>query len=99
MLAMSAAPALVLTDDQREALQRLARSSSDRHLTVLRAKALLLASEGVGNYEIARRVGVSANSVRKWRASFIERGLDGFGRIAPGRGRRSWLAEGTVAAV
>jgi hypothetical protein len=28
------------------------------------------ASDGVANYEIARRVGVCANTVRKWRRSF-----------------------------
>jgi transposase len=37
---------------------------------VQRAKALLLAAEGVANNEIARRVGVSANSVRTWRERF-----------------------------
>jgi len=99
MLTMSAAPALVLTDEQRTTLERLARSTTARHLTVLRAKALLLAADGVANYEIARQVGVSANSVRKWRAEFAVRGTEGFGDIAPGRGRRSWLPEGTVAAV
>ena len=54
---------------------------------------------GWPNYEIARRVGVSANSIRKWRARFAEEGLDNFGRIAEGRGRKSWLPEGTVAEV
>jgi transposase len=69
------------------------------HRTVLRARALLAAGDGVANYEIARRVGVSANSIRKWRARFAEKGLDNFGRIAEGRGRKSWLPEGTVAEV
>jgi transposase len=49
---------------------------------------LLLAAEGVANNEIGRRVGVSANSVRKWRARFAEKGLTDFGTIAPGRGRK-----------
>jgi len=69
------------------------------HRTVVRARALLAAGDGVANYEIARRVGVSANSIRKWRARFAEEGLDNFGRIAEGRGRKSWLPEGTVAEV
>ena len=93
------APALSLTDEQRAALDRLARSTSARHRTVQQAQALLLASEGVANNEIARRVGVSANSVRSWRARFAEKGLADFGRIAPGRGRKSWVPAGTVAAV
>ena len=100
MLTMpAAAPALNLSDEQRATLQRLAASTSGRHRTVQQAKALLLAGEGVANYEIARRVGVSANSVRAWRARFEDKGLADFGKIAPGRGRRSWLPEGTVAAV
>ncbi len=93
------APPLHLTGDQRATLERLARSSSARHRTVQQAQALLLASDGVANNEIARRVGVSANSVRSWRARFQEKGLADFGRIAPGRGRKSWVPEGTVAAV
>ena len=34
-----------------------------------------------------------------WRRRFRDQGVDGVGQIAPGRGRRSWLAEGTVAEV
>ena len=100
MLTMPAPAApLSLTDEQRLALERLARSSSARHRTVQQARALLLAARGVANNEIARRVGVSANSVRKWRTRFDEKGLADFGRIAPGRGRKSWLEPGTVEAV
>ena len=100
MLTMPAPAApLSLTDEQRSALDRLARSTSTRHRTVQQAQALLLASQGVANNEIARRVGVSANSVRKWRTRWAEKGLADFGRIAPGRGRKSWLEPGTVEAV
>ena len=100
MLTMpAAAPPLPVTDDQRVELARLARSTSARHRTVQRARALLLAADGVANNEIARRVGVSANSIRAWRERFDDEGVDGLGKIAPGRGRKSWLPEGTVAAV
>jgi transposase len=99
MLTMRAAAPLALTEDERIGLERIARSSSAPHRSVLQAKALLLAGDGVANYEIARRVGVSANAVRTWRSRFPEQGLEGVGRIAKGRGRRSWLPEGTVAAV
>jgi len=96
---MLAADPLPLSDEQRSELERIARSTSMPHRTVVRARALLAAGDGVANYEIARRVGVSANSIRKWRARFAEEGLDNFGRIAEGRGRKSWLPEGTVAEV
>jgi transposase len=37
--------------------------------------------------------------VLAWRRRFAVEGVDGVGRIAPGRGRRSWLPDGTVARV
>ena len=99
MLDMRNAPALHLTRGQRTALEQIARSSSQPHRAVRQARALLLAGEGLANEEIARRSGVSSNTVRAWRDRFMERGVDGIGVIDPGRGRRSWLPEGTVAEV
>jgi transposase len=99
MLTMRAADPLALTAAQKLELERIARSSSAAHRTVQQARALLLAGEGVANYEIARRVGMSANSVRDWRARFASQGVAGVGAIAKGRGRRSWLPEGTVAEI
>jgi transposase len=96
---MQAAPPLQLSEDERAALERLATSTAAPHLVVVKAKALLLAADGVANYEIARRCGVSANSVRDWRKRFPVSGVEGLGTIAKGRGRKSWLPEGTVAAV
>ena len=69
------------------------------HRTVLRTRALLLAGDGVANNEIAQRVGVNPNSVRMWRQRFIEEGSEGMGKVAPGRGRKPSLPEGTVAEV
>jgi len=45
------------------------------------------------------RVGVNPNSVRTWRQRFDEQGIDGIGRVAPGRGRKPSLPEGTVAEI
>jgi transposase-like protein len=93
------AVALELSDEERAALEKMARSSSLPHRVVRQAQALLWAGEGVANEEIARRSGVDADAVRRWRRRFGESGVDGVGRIAKGRGRRSWLPDGTVAAV
>ena len=93
------APALSVSADQREALERMARSTSLSHRTVTQAKALLLAGEGVATNEVARRLGTTDDSVRAWRRRFESDGLAGVGRIAKGRGRKSWLAPGTVADV
>jgi transposase len=85
--------------EQRAALEVMARSSSLPHRQVVQAKALLLAADGVATNEVARRCETTDTSVRAWRRRFVEQGVDGVGRIAPGRGRKSWLAEGTVEAV
>ncbi len=94
-----AAPPLAMTETQRRELEAIARSTSAGHRKVVQAKVLLLAADGVANNEVARRCHTTNDSVRAWRRRFEEEGVDGVGRIAPGRGRRSWLPEGTVAAV
>lgn len=91
-----AAPPLIITDDERRALREIAESPSLPHRAVRQAQGLLWAAEGVANEEIGRRVGVSANTVRAWRQSLRTRGIDGVGRVAPGRGRGSWLPEGAA---
>ena len=88
-----------MTDDQRAVLEQMARSTSLPHRMVVQAKALLLAADGVGTNEVARRCHTTDDSVRAWRRRFAEQGVEAVGRIAPGRGRRSWLPEGTVAEV
>lgn len=93
------AAALVLSDEERLSLERMARSTSLPHRAVRQARALLLAGDGVANEEIARRSDVDADTVRRWRARFREAGVAGVGVIAKGRGRRPWLPEGTVAEV
>jgi transposase len=87
-----AAPLLVVSSEQREGLERVARSRSLPHRSVLQARALLLAADGVSIYETARRVNVTSNSVRAWRRRFEAEGLAGVGKIAQGRGRKSWVA-------
>lgn len=93
------APPLVMTEEQRSQLDEMARSSSLPHRKVVQARALLLAGDGVANEEIARRCGTTPDSVRSWRRRFSEQGVGGVGTVAPGRGRKSWLPDGTVAEV
>jgi transposase len=66
---------------------------------VTQAKALLLAADGVGTNDVARRLDTTDDSVRAWRRRFEVDGVAGVGRIAKGRGRKSWLPAGTVAEV
>lgn len=98
MSLMTAEPLAVSREDRAE-LERMARSSSLPHRTVRQARALLWASDGVANEEIARRSEAAADTVRRWRRRFEEKGIEGVGTIAKGRGRKSWLPDGTVAEV
>jgi len=93
------APALSLTATQRAELMPMAASLSLPHRQVVQAKALLWAADGVANQEIARRCQVEPDTVRRWRKRFAEQGVDGVGKIAKGRGRKSPLTEGTVAEI
>ena len=81
-------PALSLTDSQHAILERVAASQTAAHREVTRAKALLLAGEGVANTAIAARLEVSPSSVVAWRSRFAEDGLAKFGRVRKGRGRK-----------
>ena len=79
---------LVLSDEQREQLQGLARSRSLPSGLVNRVRIVLLAAEGVSNKEIASRLGLSQPTVGKWRKRFLERGLEGLhDELRPGRPR------------
>jgi hypothetical protein len=62
MLAMrgGAAPALVLTDDERAGLESVAGSPSQPYRAVRQAQGLLLAAAGVSNEETGQRTGVSS---------------------------------------
>ena len=80
-------------------LETLSRSSSAPHREVLRARALVLAADGVANDRIAAEVGVSATSVRSWRRRFADDGLTRFGRVRPGRGAKPSIPPEMVEAI
>jgi transposase len=71
---------------QRNALEALARAYAAPHRQVQRAKALLLAADGVATTRIADEVGVTAVTVRAWRNRFAEEGLAKLGEVRQGRG-------------
>ena len=77
-----------MSDGQREILESLSKSLTAPHREVIRAKALLLAAEGIANTAIAARLGISPGSVAAWRKRFAEEGLAKIGRVRAGRGRK-----------
>ncbi len=91
-----AAAALVVSEGQREVLEALSVSRTAPHREVQRARALLLAADGVANTQIASGVGVTAVTVRSWRKRFETQGLARFGRVAPGRGRKKTIPQEVI---
>ncbi len=61
------AEAIVLSELERDELDRLVRAHSTPQQLVLRARIIRLAADGIGNRESARRLGVTVQTVRCWR--------------------------------
>ena len=79
-------PIRLCEDEERELRHRAARYTLP-YREVQRAKIVLMAAEGLENGEIARRLEVRLDTVRKWRKRFFEERLAGLDE-APGRGRK-----------
>ncbi len=74
----------------------LSRSQAAPHRQVQRAKALLLAADGVANTRISVQVGVTPVTVRAWRERFAVEGLAKLGQVRAGRGRKTSIPEEKV---
>jgi len=85
-----------MSEGQREILLGLSRSKTAPVREVTRARALLLAADGVANTQIAAQTGAAIATVRNWRAQFAADGLSKFGKVAKGRGRKPSIAPETV---
>jgi hypothetical protein len=74
-MSRAAAP-LEVPDMHRRALEDIARSRALPAQEVRRARALLLAADGVSNVDIARLCGVTPRTVSQWRERFRHTGVD-----------------------
>jgi len=68
---------VVLTDEEREVLERWARRHTSAQALALRCRIVLAAADGEPSKEIAARLGCNKSTVGRWRGRFAERGLDG----------------------
>lgn len=66
-----------LSNVEREKLESLARQYTAPYQEVVRAKIVLLASEGYSNCEIAARLDTPRQIVSKWRQRYFEEGANG----------------------
>src|SRR3989442_5699507 len=68
---------VVLSEEERETLERWARRPKSPQALALRCRIVLAAAEGETNTGIAGRLACNPAAVGKWRPRFAEGGLDG----------------------
>jgi len=68
-----------LSPDEREELESLVRRYSAPYQEVIRAKIILMASEGYTNCEIAVRLDLPRQIVSKWRQRYFAERATGLG--------------------
>ena len=79
---------LVLTDDERQALQRWSRRSKTAQALALRCKIVLACAHGQTNQAVADKLGIWPQTVAKWRGRFVRERLEGLtDEPRPGRPR------------
>lgn len=69
--------AVVLSDEEREVLERWARRPKSAQALALRCRIVLAAAEDHSNIEIAAELHCSTATVSKWRNRFAQRRIDG----------------------
>jgi transposase len=70
-------PPMTLTAEERETLERWTRRRTTAKALAQRARLLLICAEGKTNTLVATQLGVTQQTVSKWRRRFLQRRLDG----------------------
>lgn len=68
---------MILSDEERAELQRIARRAKSAQALALRARIVLACADGLSNKDAAVKVGAEPHTVSRWRRRFIERRLEG----------------------
>jgi transposase len=89
---MRVAAEVKLSDEQREQLEKQARARSVSVRLAQRSKMILLAAEAIPDLKIAAELGVTRQTVARWRSRFIVRGLEGIEKDAPRPGRKPQIS-------
>jgi transposase len=69
--------AVVLTDEERETLQRWARRAKSSQALAQRCRIVLGCAAGGSNQDVAAELGIWPQTVGKWRRRFLDRRLEG----------------------
>jgi transposase len=89
----------VVSKEQRVVLERWVAARSTPQGVAVRARIVLLASEGVSNSAIARVLAVSRPTVILWRSRFAEGGTAALTETRPGRGRKPTISAAKIKAI
>ena len=93
---MRTAAVVELNAEQRQSLERMARSRSLPARVVERARIVLLAAEGLENKQIAQRMGITPEKAARWRNRFLTGGIAALEKDAPRPGRTRTITDGQV---
>lgn len=85
---MRKAPSVELTDDQRQALTKLANGRRTEVRVAMRARVVLAASRGKENRAIAEDLNINRETVARWRSRVVECGVDAIMKDLPRGGRK-----------
>lgn len=77
---------VVLTQEEKAALEARARKYTSPYFEVMRSKVILLASQGLENKQIGEQLSMPRQIVSRWRKRFFYERLGGLDE-RPGRGR------------
>lgn len=91
-------PALEISEAERLELMSLASRRNTAQALALRARIVLGCAEGAQNKDVAARLGISENTVGKWRRRFAEHRLEGL-RDEPRSGTPRTLDDARIEAV
>jgi transposase len=85
---MRVAKTIKLTQDERKTLTRMVKGRRTEVRVVMRARIVLAAARGLQNWEIADEVGVTPETVGRWRSRFAVNRVDGLVKDLPRSGRK-----------
>jgi transposase len=86
---------LVLTEEERQTLERWARRHTSAQAVALRARIVLACAEGATNVAVATQLGIWPQTVAKWRGRFVRERLEGLAD-EPRLGRPRTIADDQV---
>lgn len=85
---MRLARPVALSPDQKVTLEECVLEPNGCRRTALRAQIILLAAKGLHNQQIANQLHISPEKAARWRARFIQGGVEAIRKDLPRSGRR-----------